>query len=107
MDVKNLTHIEITSWYPTIKTQEVTDKYLALLQDPGMPSSVKSFKIFSKPHRRGIQSKSYLEIETGKLDEAFTDLGPILTALSEIEGYNYEYALVMSIEESMAAQQTQ
>lgn len=103
--MKNLTHIEVTSWFPNSKNQEVTDKYLALLQDPGMPSSVKSFKIFSKPHRKGIQTKSYLEIETGKMDEAFTDLGPIMDAFTEIEGYTFEYAIALSIEESMAAQQ--
>ena len=48
-----MVHIEITSWFPSLKNQEVIDKYLAVLQDPGLPSSVKSFKILmfdvSKP----------------------------------------------------------
>ena len=100
-----MVHIEITNWFPNLKNQEVTDKYLALLQDPGMPSSVKSFQIYSKAHRKGIQTKSYLQIEPGKLDEAFTDLGPIMAAFNEIEGFTFEYGIALSIEESMAALQ--
>ncbi|MHA2391003.1 MAG: hypothetical protein ACXAEX_03465 [Promethearchaeota archaeon] len=100
-----MVHIEVTSWFPALKNQEVTDKYLALMQDPGMPSAVKSFKIFSKPHRKGIQTMAFLEIEPGKMDEVFTELGPIMDAFSEIEGYSYEYDIALSIEESMAAQQ--
>ncbi|MFX1324321.1 MAG: hypothetical protein ACFE8N_05145 [Promethearchaeota archaeon] len=100
-----MVHIEIISWFPSLKTEEVTNKYLELIQDPGMPSAIKSFKIFSKPHRKGIQTASYLEIEPGKLDEAFTELGQIMDSFSEIEGYSYEYAIALSIEESMAARQ--
>ena len=55
-----MVHIEITSWFPSLKNQEVIDKYLAVLQDPGLPSSVKSFKIFSKAHKKGSQTKAYL-----------------------------------------------
>ncbi|MFW9785587.1 MAG: hypothetical protein ACFFFB_25110 [Candidatus Heimdallarchaeota archaeon] len=100
-----MVHIEVTSWFPSLKNEEVTNKYLELIQDPGMPSAVKSFKIFSKPHRKGIQTVGYLEIEPGKLDEVFTELGLIMDAFSEIEGYSYEYAIALSIEESMAARQ--
>ena len=60
MDMKIMVHIEITSWFPSLKNQEVIDKYLAVLQDPGLPSSVKSFKIFSKAHKKGSQTKAYL-----------------------------------------------
>ncbi len=100
-----MVHIEITSWFPSLKNQEVTDKYLALLQDPGMPSSVKSFKIFKKATKEGTTTRAYLEIEPGKLEEAFTDLAPILVAFSEVEGYSFEYGIVSSQEETMAAQQ--
>ncbi|MBY9021018.1 MAG: hypothetical protein KGD67_08165 [Candidatus Lokiarchaeota archaeon] len=100
-----MVHIEVTSWFPSLKNQEVTDKYLAILQDPGMPSTVKSLKIFTKAHRKGYQTKAYLEIEPGKLDEAFTDLAPIMALFSEIEGYSFEYGIALSIEESLAAQQ--
>ncbi|MHA2009985.1 MAG: hypothetical protein ACXACY_14355 [Candidatus Hodarchaeales archaeon] len=102
-----MVHIEVTSWYPIIKNQEVTDKYLELMQDPGVPSAVKSFKIYVKATRRGYEIKSYLEIEPGKLEEAFTDLGVFMSGLTEIEGYNIEYGIVLSIEEAMAAQQAQ
>ena len=39
------------------------------------------------------------------MDESYTDLGPIMALMSEIEGYSFEYGIALSIEESMAAQQ--
>ena len=105
MDVKNMVHIEITSWYPREKNQEVMDKFLELMRDPGMPSSVKSFKIFSKAVKEGIKTIAFLEIQPGKMDEAYTDLDPLLEQLVEIEGYNIEYGIAVSYEETMANQQ--
>ncbi|MBY8991460.1 MAG: hypothetical protein KGD58_11955 [Candidatus Lokiarchaeota archaeon] len=90
---------------PPQKNQEVVNKYLQLMQDPGMPSSVKSFKIYGKTTKDGTQSKSYLEVEPGKLNDAFTDLGVIMAAFLEIEGYRYEFGIALSVEESLAALQ--
>jgi len=100
-----MVHIEITSWYPSLKNQEVGDKFLELMQDPGMPSSVKSFKIFSKAAKEGIKTIAYLEIEPGKMSEAYTDLDPLLGALLEIEGYSCKYGIALSYEEVMANRQ--
>ncbi|MHA2181777.1 MAG: hypothetical protein ACXAAH_10170 [Promethearchaeota archaeon] len=100
-----MVHIEVTNWCPIVKNQEVTEKYLELMQDPGVPSSVKSFKIYTKFARPGIETRSYLEIEPGKLQEAFIDLGKFMAGFSEIEGFCFEFAVVSSIEEALAAQQ--
>ena len=100
-----MVHIEITSWFPSSKNQEVTNKYIEVLQDPGMPSSVKSFKIFSKATKGGTRTIAYLEIEPGKMEEAYTDMAPILETFSEIEGYSFEYGIALSQEEVLAAQQ--
>ena len=100
-----MVHIEITSWYPREKNQEVLDKFLELMQNPGIPSSIKSFKIYTKAVKEGIKSMAFLEVEPGKMDEAFTDLDPLLVELVAIEGYNIEYGIAVSYEEAMAARQ--
>ncbi len=107
MDVKIMVHIEVTSWYPLIKNQEVGDKYNELVQEPGIPSSVKSFKIYSRASRKGIVTRAYLEVEIEKLGAAFVDLAQFMNGFAEIEGYSFEYRLTQSLEEILAAQQAQ
>ena len=99
-----MVHIEVTSWYPPKKNQEVTNKYLELMKDPGMPSAVKSFQIFAKATREGTQSKAYLEIGPGKMDEALAGIDPLMAAFAEIEGYRFEYSIALSLEEALANQ---
>ena len=100
-----MVHIEIISWYPRHKNEEVTEKLLELLKDPGMPSSIKSFKIYSKAAKEGIKAMAYLEVEQEKLGQALIDIDPLLVELVAIKGYNIEIGFVYSFEELMAARQ--
>jgi len=100
-----MVHIEINSWYPRHINEEVTEKFLDLMKDPGMPSTIKSFKIYSKVVKEGIKVMAYLEVEQEKLGQAFVDIDPLLGELVAIEGYNIEIGLVSSFEEVMAARQ--
>ncbi|MHA1915344.1 MAG: hypothetical protein ACW986_18350 [Promethearchaeota archaeon] len=100
-----MVHIEIISWYPRHKNQEATEKFLELMKDPGMPSVIKSFKIYSKAAKEGIKVMAYLEVEDEKLGQALIDIDPLLFELVQIEGYNIEFGIVYSFEEVMAARQ--
>jgi len=100
-----MVHIAITSWYPYSKNEEVQNTYNKQFQESGLPSGVKSMKIYVKPSRRGIQITTYLEIEEGKMDEALVSINEFLVVFHGIEGYNYEWDIVLSQEEALAAQQ--
>ncbi|MHA2400677.1 MAG: hypothetical protein ACXADU_17540 [Promethearchaeota archaeon] len=100
-----MVHIEIISWYPRHINEKVNDKFQELMKDPGMPSIIKSFKIYSKAAKEGIKVMAYLEVEQEKLGQALVDIDPLLTELVAIEGYNVEIGFVYSYEELMAAQQ--
>ncbi len=100
-----MVHIEINSWYPRHINEEVTEKFLDLMKDPGLPSTIKSFKIYSKAAKEGIKVMAYLEVEIEKLGQALLDIDPLLEELVAIEGYNIEMGFVNSFEEVMAARE--
>ncbi|MHA1883882.1 MAG: hypothetical protein ACXAAI_02590 [Promethearchaeota archaeon] len=100
-----MVHIEIISWYPRHINEKVNDKFQELMKDPGIPSIIKSFKIYSKAAKEGIKVMAYLEVEQEKLGQALVDIDPLLAELVAIEGYNIEIGFVYSYEELMVAQQ--
>ena len=102
-----MVHIEVTSLYPNVKGEEVQNVWNKVLQDPGIPSYVKSWKMFVKTTLKGFQTRVYIEFEEEKLGEAVTDLNAFLAGFNEIEGYCVEYGIVYSLEEALANQQAQ
>ncbi len=105
MDVKIMVHIEVTSLYPNVKGEEAQNAWNKALQDPGIPSYVKSWKMFVKPTTKGFQTRTYIEVEDNKLGEAITALNAFTAGFGEIDGYCLEYGIVYSLEETLAMQQ--
>lgn len=102
-----MVHIEVTSVYPNIKGEEVQNAWNKALQDPGIPSYVKSWKMYMKGTTKGFQTRAYVEIEDEKLGEAITALTTFMAGFGEIEGYCLEFGIVYSLEEALANQQAQ
>ena len=68
---------------------------------------IKSNAMWLKPCKTGIESVTYNEIEEGKLEQAINWLYTFMGAFAVIDGYGYEFDLMASQQELLAAQQQQ
>lgn len=103
--MKTMVYIVITAWWPLNKSQEVTEIYNKQTQEMGTVDFIKSAQMWMKPCRKGGKSVTYNEIEEGKLEEAVTWLNTFMSAFWVIDGYGYEFDLMASQQELVAAQQ--
>ena len=102
-----MVYIVIKAWWPLIKNQEVNEIYNKQIQEMGTVDFIKSNAMWLKPCKTGIESVTYNEIEEGKLEEAINWLYTFMGAFAVIDAYGYEFDLMASQQELLAAQQQQ
>jgi len=100
-----MVQLVITSWWPITKADEVQKKFLEISQEKGQSPAIESSNMYISPCKTGWMSRSYNNINQGKLEEALTFLATFMTGFNTIEGYGYKFSFAITPEEAAAAQQ--
>ena len=102
-----MVYVVITAWYPLNKAQQVNEIYNKQIQEMGSSGFIKSTPMWIKPCKTGMKTVTYNEIEEGKLEEAITWLLRFMGPFGVVDGYGYDFDLMASQQELIAATQQQ
>ena len=94
--------IMVTSWYPPDKATEVAKKFLEVMQKFPQESFEKPIVTAGvRAVKDGINVITITEVEKGKYEEAMNLIARREVEYFGIEGFRFEMATLMTVEEAM------
>jgi hypothetical protein len=91
-----------TSTYPPDKAVKVGKKFFEARAKPLPPFIKRLYTLSNSRLNVGIKVIGIYEVDDSKLKEGTMELGKYLNQFNEIEGYRWEFELMISPEEAMA-----
>ena len=97
-------YIITTTWYPSEKAVEVTEKFFEVLKkyppDENIANRIVPAAVTTT--QQGIKTMAISEVKEGKLEEALTRSGNMMAMLMNISAFEYSIDVYSTITEALA-----
>ena len=99
-----MVYVIIKSFYPSYKTEEVTQVYQEMLKkyppDPSIAEHV--VPVAGRATDKGLENMSIYKLKEGKFDEIAKRIMGAMAMFHKIEGFGYSIEIWSTLEESLA-----